>query len=624
MTLYGVLAQSEKARIALRLRKVHALARSFPRDEKAWWIDSQGRVALFKATVLGTDAGPVVFAFDSTGRLNDKRVTRRASGTASRSYQDAYQRGPAFDGDLTSLIQQAYLKTCDSLTEINGEFALACWDTFRGRLILARDHFGQRQLYVHHREGFSLFCSELGPMLEDPAWSREMDYESAIHYLARGLPLRGRTLAKGIESIPAAHLLQWEPPRRPLLERYWTPLSPHSPYITRKQLADNVTVALNEAIFSRLAPRNNALLLSGGVDSSYIAVAAVKKIPARQMRAYTIEYEPGYNRNEGNFAASVAHSVGAQQVLVSLEPKQAYSLLQEILASPVPCSAWTSITHKRLLAEVSDRKEKVLLSGLGADEIFGGYDSYLDYYFRQRNYARRWRHADKIDWFDSLLANKREASLNLFPGIASFFGDERLRRALFQPFARIELDDFDRNFYRECRRLKPDAHVFEMMVAYECQHRIPDLLMSNFEPLARAVNVSTSYPFLDPTLVNWASLLGPSDRYWYEHGYWWAKKLYREVAATLLPQAIVMRRRATYDAPIAEWLGEPEFGPATLDRFASSRFWQVGLLRRSLRDELLKRARKPLANSHSGRKWLDEFWIVLTLSAWFDRFIEGI
>lgn len=622
MTLFGVLAHSEKACATLRNQEVCTLARSFPRDKTGWWTDPQGRAALFGATVLETDFGPLVFNIDSNDLSNGKSVNRRAS--AGPSLADQHRKVDHAARDQVKLIQQACSNSCDALAYLKGEFALACWDSLRGRLILARDHFGQRQLYIHHREGFSLFCSELGPLLEDPGWSREMDYESAIHYLARGLALPGKTLAKEIDSIPAAHLLRWEPPARPMIQRYWTPLSSHSPYMTREQLADSTTAALNDAIFSRLSPRSNALLLSGGVDSSYIAAAAVKKISPKQLRAYTIEYEPGYHRNEGHYAASVAQCTGAQHVLVSLKPEQAYSLLQEILASPVPCSAWTTITHKRLLTEVRDRKDRRLLSGLGADEIFGGYDRYLDYYFRQRNFARRWTQSGKIDWFEALLASKSDAAFRLFPGIASFFSARQLRESLYQPFANMQFDELDKDFYRECRQLKHDAHLFEMMVAHECQHRIPDLLMSNFEPLARSLNVPTAYPFLDPLLVTWASFLGPSDRYWHEHGHWWAKKLYREVAATLLPQAIVMRRRATYDSPIAEWLGEPVFGPATLERFASSRFWQVGLLRRPLRDDLVKRVRKLPESLHRGRAWLEEFWIVLTLAAWFDRYIERI
>jgi asparagine synthase (glutamine-hydrolysing) len=622
MTIFGVLAHSEKVLAALRGRKLQQLTRGFPRDEKAWWIDPQGRIALFGAAVVRSESGLVVYSLDSS-RTSKAQISTRSIPNRSRSASETgEQTFPA--SDLVSVITQISSKGAGAFAHLREDFALAYWDNSQARLFLARDHFGHKQLYLRRGGDFSLFCSEMGPMLADSSRSYEMDFESAINYLIRGLPLPGRTLAKGVEALPSAHVLIWDPPALPIVQRYWTPLSSHPEEITRKRLVAKITESLNDSIFSRLDRQGNTLLLSGGVDSSYIAAAAVKKISPDQLKTYTIQYEPSYDKNEGHYASSVARSIGARHSLVSLSPAQASVLLQEVLASPVPCSAWSAITHQRLLAEIGDREEGRLLSGLGADEVFGGYDRYLDYYFRQRHYARRWRQPEKIDWFDALLDNKAESAHRLFPGMAYFFGARQLRRSLYYPFDRIELDDYDRRFYRECRALKGDAHIFEMMIAHECQHRIPDLLMSNFEPLARAKGVLTAYPFLDPTLLSWASSIGPADRYWYENGNWWAKKLYREIASKLLPQTIVMRRRATYDSPIAEWLCEPVFGPPTLERFARSRFWQAGFLRPSLKDDLLIRAKNlPGSLRRSRRTWLEEFWAVLTLSAWFDRFVEG-
>ena len=575
MTLFGVVAHSQAAQAALRNQQVQSLASTFPRDRKAWWIDPQGRAALFGATVIGRRA----IAVDSFRTINPR-----------------------------------LFRNIDALAHTDGDFALASWDTAHGRLTLARDHFGQKQLYLSRREDVSLFCSDLAPLLEDPRWLRAMDFESAINYLAHGLPLRGRTLAKGIQSLPAAHALLWEPPAAPVVQRYWTPLTCHSDPPSEKRIRS----ALDTAIESRLAPNANALLLSGGVDSSYIAAKAATK---KQLTSYTIAYDQRYKKNEDHFATAVSRKIGGRHVIVSINAKQAFSILQDVLKAPVPCSAWAAIIHQKLIARVSKRNEKTLLSGLGADELFGGYDRYLDYYFRQREFARRWKKSETIDWFDALLDSQEEAATRLFPGMASFFSPRELKRWLYQPFAKFDLNDFDREFYRECRRLKPNAQIFEMMIAHECQHRIPDLLMTNFEPVAQRMNVPAAYPFLDRRLVSYAALLRPSERYWYENGAWWAKKFFRQIAAELLPESIVMRRRATYEPPIVEWLQEPQFGPATVDRFASSSLWNIGFLRRTLKDDLVKLVRRLPGSYHTNRLWLEEFWAVLTLAAWYDRYI---
>jgi asparagine synthase (glutamine-hydrolysing) len=616
MTLFVVLAHSEKARAALRRGKARLLARSFPRDGEGWWVEPRGAAAIFRASAVAGGRDPFVLAVDA-----DPLPHAGGAGRADDGGEGGEVRSPL---DSLKGVLGLRGRGAGALARVEGAFALACWDGRRDTLFVARDPLGQRQVYYRRAADATLVCSELGPLLADPSWPREMDFESAVNYLRRGLPLPGRTLAKGVESVPAAHVLVCEPRAHPRAQRYWTPLLPTPERLTRKLLLANVEGALDAAVTRRLDRRGSALLLSGGVDSSYIASAAVRKIPPKRLKGYTIQYEPGYGRNEGRYAALVTRATGARHELVTLTPSQAHARLRDVLASPAPCGAWSTITHYRLLTEVAAGGERCLLSGLGADEVFGGYDKYLDYYFRQRRYAGRWARPDEVDWFEALLGDREEAGRRLFPGIAAFFGERQLRKSLYRPFAALDFGDYDRAFYRECRRLKPDAHVFEMMVAHECHHRIPDLLMSNFEPVARALGVSASYPFLDPSVVSWGSYIGPSDRYWHENGYWWAKKLLREVAAKLIPPPIVMRRRATYDAAVADWLCEPEFGPATLERFASSRFWQVGLLRPSLKTDLLERAKRlPASLDRTDRRWLDEFWVVLTLSAWHDRFIEN-
>ena len=263
-----------------------------------------------------------------------------------------------------------------------------------------------------------------------------------------------------------------------------------------------------------------------------------------------------------------------------------------------------------------------MLSGLGADEAFGGYDRYLDYFFRQRRFALRWA-AGGIDWFDALLHLDESESL-LFPGMASFFDARQLKRSLRSPFDEMEFGDADRAFYRDCRALKKDAHLFEMMVAHECRHRIPDLLLANFETVARGTGVNVMYPYLDAALVSAASALRPADRYWYEGGSWWAKRLLREIAAEWLPDSIIMRPRAIYTAPIAEWLREPSFGPEIVERFAESAVWNAGLLRRPLRGTLLRHVRNIQRSENPTRRaWLEQFWIVLTLGAWYDTFVAS-
>src|SRR5215203_804888 len=123
MTIFGVLAHSNAAQAALRNQKVQSLASSFPRDRKSWWIDPRGRAALFGAAVIGR----LAIAVDSFQTINPGLFK--------------------------------------NIAQVDGDFAIASWDTSHGRLTLARDHFGQKQLYLSRRECLSLYFSDLGPLI---------------------------------------------------------------------------------------------------------------------------------------------------------------------------------------------------------------------------------------------------------------------------------------------------------------------------------------------------------------------------------------------------------------------------------------------------------------------------
>jgi asparagine synthetase B (glutamine-hydrolysing) len=276
--------------------------------------------------------------------------------------------------------------------------------------------------------------------------------------------------------------------------------------------------------------------------------------------------------------------------------------------------------HVELFAAAAREGLATLLSGMGADEMFGGYDRFVDYFYRQRRYARHWRSSSH--WFDGLLHDTRRAAIDLFPGIAQFF-DERARARVLSPSLRhIGAATADVGFYRECRRIAPEANVLAMMGAHEAQHRIPDLLMQGFEPVARAAGVQTAYPFLDREVAHLAMTMDVDDHFWFERGAWWAKRTLRAAARGIVPGPIVMRRRIAYDVPIARWLGDRQFGRLVVERLASTRLWDLGMWQRTARTRALREARA-LTRGDAARavSMCERTWALLTLGAWYDRYV---
>jgi asparagine synthase (glutamine-hydrolysing) len=560
-------------------------------------VEPEAGVALYRPDVIAGGRSPSVLAFN--GVLYPERTPDDA------------------------LLGQLRRRDATAIAALRGEFTLALWDGPRARLLLARDHLGQRKLFVRSDEDFHLFSSELEPLLRDPAFTCELDFESAFHYLACGLPPPGHTLARGVSCVPAAHLLSWEPGRSLLAQRYWTPLDEEAKKLPDDDAKAAISAALDGAIASRLDGGVQAILLSGGVDSSYIAATAAAHIGPARLQSYTIEFTARYRKNETEYARLVAQAAGIPHRIVPLHAPAALALLEPTLAVAEPCSAWATVTHRHLLAAIAEDGHQHLLSGLGSDEVFGGYNKLLDFYFRSRKHFERWPAQEQVDSFAALLWDREAGRTALYPGVARFFSDEALARSLARPFRRWHFATHLEEFYRECRRLKPGAHVFEMMIAHECQRRIPDLLFVDFEPVARQLGVRTAYPFLDPDLIKRVCGLGAVGRYWLESRTWWNKKTLRELAAARIPATILARKPTSYTAPFADWMREPVFARPTLARLRRSRFWRAGLVR----PELLGRVvadmeREPVAKHGRVTPWVDQLWALLTLAAWYDHYVE--
>lgn len=592
MSLYGIVARTESARADLREGRWR-LPSGFVQDPARWWLDASAGLALCDA------------------RVRDHGGQRSVSVLIGDALPAAGVEVGA--DDLTGLC------VADAAACLRGAFACASWEPSRRRLTLQRDHFGQCEIFVRDDGDRLLFCSELPPLLDDPQYARRLDMESAMHFLLFGRPVLGRTLAAGIASIPAGHALVWSPGCAPIIQRQYTPLAGEARKVADPAWRAHITAVLDEAILAR-DEGSAALLLSGGVDSSYIAMTCASKRGDQGRTAYTIEFVDGDIENETPYAAIAAAAAGLRHVVVPMTHADAAHALDRVLAAAHPCSAWAVATHHHLCARIAADGHRRLVSGLGADEIFGGYSQYLQAYRRLRRRMLAWPEAFGVDAFDALGWEPALAAERMFAGVPRFFDAKARREGLHPPFARWSHAPHLIGFYRECRAIKPDAHLFEMMVAHECQHRVPDLLLRGFEQVALAEGIATRYPFLDPELGRLACALGASERFWLSDGRWKNKRLLRRIALDRLPTELITRRPVSYNAPIRRWLADPAVGGPILEAARSSAFWELPLVRREWFERRLAEIGdgavcSPLA--------IEQIWILIVLCAWYDRWLAA-
>ena len=229
-----------------------------------------------------------------------------------------------------------------------------------------------------------------------------------------------------------------------------------------------------------------------------------------------------------------------------------------------------------------------------------------------------------IDSFEQLLWQPELVNEKVFAGVPRFFNAQSIKRDLKAPFNQWDFAAQLSEFYRDCRRLKPNAHLFELMIAHECQHRIPELLLNGFEGIGRTTGIQTVYPFLDKKLVQMVIGLGAAERFEMRDNQWDNKIMMRQIATSRLPDAICARPRQAYVPPLLVWLAHEPFFEQIWSLIEHSKLQDAGLFDPALLPEMKSKVRQIIKTNdiRASLAEVDEMWVIYTLSAWYDRWVS--
>jgi len=278
------------------------------------------------------------------------------------------KRGYAFSGtSQPELLLRAYQQwDKDVVKQLRGGFAFAIWDARKDRLLIARDRFGEKPLYLHERDGALYFASEPKALLKAGA-PASVDPKALWDCLAHRYVPGPRTLFAGIRKLAPGSYGLWQFGK--LREvRYWT-APDRNPHTTNGKNSDPVSgflEVLEEAVKQQAS---GGLLLSGGIDSAVLA-ALMSKLGV-QTRTYSLGFE-GDKRSELPHAAAVAKHYSTQHQEILIAPRELLSSLPRLVAQgDAPLPRPSHLVAARLASEAS-RTTKTVLSGDGCDEVRGG------------------------------------------------------------------------------------------------------------------------------------------------------------------------------------------------------------------------------------------------------------
>jgi asparagine synthase (glutamine-hydrolysing) len=278
------------------------------------------------------------------------------------------------EGDGETIIHLYEEYGLNLFNHLRGMYGFALWDARAERLVLAVDHIGMKPLYLHEREGKLLFASEAKALFADPETPRRLNLETLDTYLSFGYMIGAETLFDDIRRLPPGHALVAEKGMT-WLHPFWEFPKPAAAgqeasdalvyQQARELLADSVHIHLRSDV-------PLGLFLSGGVDSAAV-LALMSREAGGRVKSYTVGYAAETPDNELLHARRIAEHFKTDHHERVLTAEDWWDGLHKTVYHHDEPIANESAISLLLLAEHTAREVKVVLTGLGGDELFGGY-----------------------------------------------------------------------------------------------------------------------------------------------------------------------------------------------------------------------------------------------------------
>ena len=517
-------------------------------------------------------------------------------------------------GDTEVLLHAYRVYGTAMLEKLRGMFAFAIWDRNERSLFVARDHFGVKPLYYAWDGRRLVFGSELKAVLEHPAVSRDLDLDALGLYVECQYIPSPKTAYTAVRKLEAAHAMSLADGKLRTW-RYWVPRYGEKCEAPERDLVDRTEAGLRDSIRAMLVSDVPlGCFLSGGVDSSLVAALACD-IAGRPLDTFHLGFRVKSPSNEHAEAEAVAAHIGSHHHVVLLDHGDLLAGLEswiDVFDEPFGDPA---ALPTMLLARAARQEVTVVLTGEGADEIFGGYDNYQKRVNEERISGVLGSRFSPLRYIvphlpaflrrDRILRPAGEPIERRYATIPNIF-DQALLPSVFTPtFQSAQAStivDFAERHYREC----DSGHYVERIMHIDARLWLVDDLLVKVDRATMATSLEARVPYLDHRFVEWAAKLPPGMKRRPEAG----KHVLKKIAERYLPAALVHRRKQGFTLPLTEWLAGPL--RSELHGLAGS------LARRAiLKPRILRRM---LNEQDAGRNRTGKLWTLMILERWLARY----
>jgi asparagine synthase (glutamine-hydrolysing) len=458
----------------------------------------------------------------------------------------------------------------ECLKHFRGMFAFALWDSRKKELFLARDNIGEKPLYYAFDGQKFVFGSEVKALLEYGS-RREINHKALDDYLTFGFVRGEDTMFSGVRKLLPGHymIIDKDGPR---ISRYWD-FDIHDSGRSLDAVVNGFRKLFEESVRMRMiSDVPLGAYLSGGIDSSAV-VAYMSKL-AGEVKTFSVGF--GRENDEVKYARMVSEKFGTDHTEKIVEYSNIPALIEKLVWHCDDPMSDAAVLPTYIISQVASRKVKVVLTGEGADELFGGYTRY-------KYFSGKYR----------LLPRQLRSKAYLY------------QMTLFRDGEKKELMGKTNKTNVSVRDLD-DAADFEL------RNSIPDQLLVKVDRATMASSIEPRVPFLDRDLIEFSAGINHSFKLNGQEGKYVVKKALKG----MLPDEIINRKKHGFSVPLAGWF------QGDLRDYAAQTLLDSGVNKKlGFNEEYVK---KILPGDNGFRRPGDAFrvWRLLVLDVWWKRFME--
>jgi len=507
-----------------------------------------------------------------------------------------------------AVIPGLYLEDGESFAKrLNGAFAIAVWDPRYSLLTLVRDRAGERPLFYARHQKEIIFATEIAALVGDGRVRFSLDQEALQKYLQFGIFPSPGTPFSEIRKVAPGELVQFD--KAGMHQRsFWrwqiTKTAKQPPSLDmfdqtfRSAIGRQTDVDVDFGVF-----------LSGGIDSSLVSAVARSLYPKRPLKAYTLRFDE-QSFDEGSFAEVVAKHFKMELVTVRVKPNDVRHGLKSLIRTvgePLADPAWVPTN---LLAQRAAQGTKMALVGEGADELFGGYPTYVGARMAERFVQLpNWVRFGIQRVVEALPLSEKKVTISFL--LKRFmqgagYNDMTRHRLWVSNITPALLHRLGVRPTQFESRDTGGGNLLDRAQQWDLETLLAEGLLTKADRASMSSALELRAPFLDQAVMEFAKSLRVEDRV---RGFK-TKVFLKRYARRYLPKNIVNRRKRGLSVPISSWLRGPlkEWAISTLRK---GHLEQVGVRTSAAMELLSEHCRHEADHARA-------IWTLLVLGEWLD------